>query len=49
MRLITSLRRFARARIPLTGIAVLVLLTSLAPLASAAPRAVLGELFTSPG
>ncbi|MBC8423815.1 hypothetical protein H8E07_06790 [bacterium] len=49
MRLITSMRRFVHGRIPLSGIAALVLLTSLVPLATAAPRAVLGELFTSPG
>ncbi len=49
MCLIAALRRFALRRVCLTGLVIIAALMSLAPLAVAAPRAVLGELISSAG
>ena len=49
MRSYATLHRFARGRILPSAAAALVLLMSLAPVATAAERAVLGELISAAG
>jgi hypothetical protein len=49
MRSFATLHPFARGRLPLSALVALALMMSLAPAATAAERAVLGELITSAG